>query len=204
MKINLTIGIPVWLDNICTWPVMWYRRRKFGYDFRRIYLGEDEWTILDQQDYYRLGNLKWSVIGYDKHIYAARLIRKTEYGRIKSVYLHREIMNAPAGLLVDHENGNGLDNRRANLRLATHSQNSCNRQIDKTKSLSHFRGARLDKRNGRWFTAIRINGKRLWFGHFDSEIEAAKAYDRAAIKYHGEFARLNFPQDKAGACPPKL
>jgi hypothetical protein len=189
---SIQIRVPNWLDRVCAWPMMVYRRQKYGYSYRRIYLGEGEWTILDQQDYYRLSNFKWYLRGQGKKFYAIRSV-KYGPGKTKESRMHREIMSAPAGLLVDHKDGNSLDNRRENLRLATHSQNACNSQINKTKSKSRFRGACLDKSNGRWFTTIRTNGKRLWFGYFDNEIEAAKAYDEAAKKYHGEFARLNFP-----------
>jgi hypothetical protein len=193
MKINLTIGIPVWLDFIFTCPLLAYRLLRFGYTYRRIYLGEDEWTILDQQDYYRLGNLKWGVCGHDEHIYGGRFIKTTKSAGIKLIYLHREIMNAPANLLVDHINSDTLDNRRANLRLATHSQNSCNRP-KKSNTSSRFIGVSFLKQRKRWRAAIRHHGKRIWLGYFDSEIEAGKAYDEAARKYHGEFARLNFPE----------
>jgi len=192
MKVNLTIGIPAWLDKICAWPVMLYRKHKYGWPFRRIYLGDSEWTIVDADVYYRLGSFKWSSVSNDKDVYAARILRKTEYGRIKTIYLHREIMNAPAGLLVDHKNNNSLDNRRNNLRFATRCQNMWNRRKTKTKTSSRFSGVHFHKLELRWGVQIQYKGKKIWLGYYDSEIEAAHAYDRAAIKYHGEFARLNF------------
>jgi hypothetical protein len=195
MRAKLTITIPVWLDFIFTCPLLAYRLLRYGYTYRRIYLGEDEWTILDQQDYYRFGNLKWGVCGHDEHIYGGRFIKTTKSAGIKLVYLHREIMNAPAGLLVDHINSDTLDNRRANLRLATHSQNSCNRP-KKSNTSSRFIGVSFMKQRKRWHTTIRHHGKRTFLGYFDSEIEAGKAYDEAARKYHGEFARLNFPEQQ--------
>ncbi len=192
MKINLTIGVPVWLDKICAWPLMVYRKRKYGYDFRRIYLGEGEWTILDRQDYYRLGNLKWTISGNSKKFYATRFL-KIAPGKTKTLRLHREIMNAPKGLLVDHINSDTLDNRRANLRLATHSQNTCNSRI-KSKGSSKFRGVQFRKNRG-WVAVTYKNKKMIWLGTFDSEIDAARAYDKAALEYHKEFARLNFARE---------
>jgi hypothetical protein len=192
MKVNLIIGIMNWWDIICIWPVMVYRWWKYGYTYRRIYLGEGEWTIVEPTDYYRLKNYNWYIGGNGKEFYAFRNI-KIGPGKTKMVSMHREIMNPPAGLLVDHRNNDTLDNRRANLRLATHSENSYNRPKTKAKTTSQYIGIYSEKRTGRWTVKIRVNGERLWLGRFESEIEAAKAYDAAAKKYHGEFARLNFP-----------
>jgi hypothetical protein len=188
---NITIKIPNWLDIIFAWPVMVYRRWQYGYDFRRIYLSEGEWTILDWQDYCRFAGFKWEISGDDSIFYAVRNIR-VDSTRTTTVRLHRLIMNAPRGLVVDHINGDSLDNRRANLRLATHSQNSCNKKKRKNTT-SQFRGVCFCKAKGKWDANINLAGKRIWLGSFDSEIEAGKAYDEAAKKYHGEFARLNFP-----------
>ena len=134
MSAQLTKTIPVWLDFLFTCPLLAYRLLRFGYAFRKIPLGEGVFTIVDADVYYQLCRFRWSAVGYDQNIYAARILRKTEYGRIKTIYLHRQIMNPPKGLLVDHKNGNALDNRRTNLRLATHSQNSINRRTNKSKS----------------------------------------------------------------------
>jgi hypothetical protein len=192
---SIQIRIPDWLDRICVWPVMVHRRRKYGYSFRRIYLDEGLWTIVDPQDYYHFGRFKWYLDGHDGKFYAVMATRVGLYD-IKRVRLHREIMSAPAGLLVDHRNGDSLDNRRDNLRLATHSQNSCNKRKRKN-ALSRFIGVSFIKRENKWASQIRHEGKKMWLGCFDNEIDAAKAHDAAAIKYHGEFARLNFPEEAA-------
>ena len=194
MKINLTIGIPVWLDKIFTWPVMVYRRRKYGYDFRRIYLGEGEFTIVDADIYYRLGNLKWYLTGKEGRFYAVRSA-KIDDTRTTTVRLHREIMNEPAGFLVDHRNNDTLDNRRDNLRIATTCQNMQNRRARKKHTASsQFIGVYFDKGRKNWIYQLRANGKLVSTGRFATEVEAARARDTAAIKYHGEFARLNFPE----------
>ena len=189
MKIKLSD----WMDGIFAWPVLLCRRLKYGYSFRKISLGEGEWTIVEPMDYYRLKNFNWYIGGNGKEFYAFRNI-KIGPGKTKMVSMHKEIMNPPGHLLVDHRNNDTLDNRRANLRLATHSENSYNRPKTKAKTTSQYIGIYLEKRTGRWTVKIRANGKRLWLGRFESEIEAAKAYDAAAKKYHGEFARLNFPE----------
>jgi hypothetical protein len=189
---SIQIKIPVWLDLIFVWPVLLYRQWKYGYSFRKIFIGEDRYTIVEPKDYYRLNNFHWCINVSRRNIYAVRLVL-TDNWQLKKVRMHREIMNAPDGLLVDHKNGKTLDNRRANLRLATHSQNMCNKPKTSTKSTSRFRGVYLDKRKGRWVAKIQINRKRIWLGYFDNEIDAVRVYDTAAKMYHGEFAHLNFP-----------
>jgi len=191
MTTKLTITIPVWLDRLCAWPVLTFRRQKFGFPFRKIPLGESRFTIVDPHDFYWLNNFHWCVKQNGPRSYAVRLTNSSN-NRTKILSLHREIMKAPPTLLVDHRNSNGLDNRRANLRLATHSQNQCNKGKSRSNSSSRFIGVYLEKRSSRWVAKIVLHGKRIWLGRFNDELSAAHAYDNAAKKYHGEFARLNF------------
>jgi len=191
---NVQFKIPVWLDKIFAWPVTLYRRRKYGYSYRRIYLGQGEFALVEPPDYYLLKNYVWYLSGNGKEFYAFRNI-KIARGKIKIVSMHRQIMDFPEGLLVDHKNNNTLDNRRENLRLATHSQNACNRSKIRKRTSSKFIGVYFEKRTGRYTSKIRIKGKRLWLGRFKSESDAARAYDKAARKYHGEFAKLNFQEE---------
>ena len=90
---------------------------------------------------------------------------------------------------TDHVNGNSLDNRRVNLREATRSQNNWNR--GKQLGSSRFKGITWDKRDKNWKAQIQVNYKRISIGRFTDEIEAAKAYDKAAMEHFGEFARTN-------------
>ena len=192
MSAQITITIPVWLDFLFTCPLLAYRLLRYGYTYRRIYLGEGEWTILDQEDYYRFGNFKWGINGSGNRYYAVRNV-KTGTGKTKMMYMHREIMNPPPGLFVDHKNSHTLDNRRANLRLATRCQNMQNMRKRKNAT-SKYIGVSFKKAEGKWDARIKHEGKLILLGRFDNEIDGAKAHDEAAKKYHGEFARLNFPE----------
>jgi hypothetical protein len=107
-------------------------------------------------------------------------------------------------MCVDHINNNSLDNRKANLRLATPAQNARNRRKMATKTSSKYKGVSYHSGQKKWCAAIRVDGQYKYFGLFKNEIDAAKAYDKAARKHHKEFAVLNFPSwsaAKAGACP---
>ena len=176
MGVKITITIPIWLDMIFAWPILLYRKWKYGYSYRRIYLGEGEYTIVDPDIYYKFKHLKLFVISNNKINYYAACSIKNEQGKTSIKGLHRLITNAPVGLLVDHRNTNGLDNRRANLRPATHSENCCNRT--KTEhSTSLYKGVCSEKRHGRvhWRANIRIKGKGIFLGYYDSQIDAARA-----------------------------
>ena len=144
---TIQIKVPIWLDLIFAWPMMVYRQLKFGYTYRKIYLDEGKWAILDPKDYYHFAGFKWCIGGNSGKFYAIRGQMISPSGS-KIVQLHRLIMNAPKGLLVDHRNGDSLDNRRANLRLATHSQNQWNRQKIKNTT-SRFVGVSFYKNSGK-------------------------------------------------------
>lgn len=101
--------------------------------------------------------------------------------------LHKFLMNTPPGMTIDHINGNGFDNRRKNLRLATKCQNQANRKAE-----SGYKGVCFAKRLNKWRAAIRSENKVYHLGVFENEIDAAKAYDAAAHHLHGKYAKTNF------------
>ncbi len=152
-----------------------------------IPLSQNEFAIVDTEDLRLLDEHKWSLSKTTRVNYAKRLAGK------KSVYMHRVIMNAPAGMQIDHINGNGLDNRRVNLRLCNNRQNQQNARKRKNTA-SQFKG--VDWHGKRWRARIRVNGKQIGIGRFKSEFLAAEAYDQKAVELFGEFARLNFPSQK--------
>jgi hypothetical protein len=190
MKLRFSISIPNWLDRIFAWPVLVYRKRKFGQPYRKIRLTEGKCAIVDQKDFYWLNNFDWFTRRNNKSFYAVRLDNDCAKWPTM-VSMHRELMNSPEGFFVDHRNTDTLDNRNSNLRLATRSQNQWNRRKTKNTS-SQFTGVSFYKRHGNWTACINVAKKRIFLGYFNSEVEAAKAYDEAAKKYHGEFAQLNF------------
>jgi len=105
--------------------------------------------------------------------------------------MHRFILNAPRHKLVDHIDGNGLNNRKANLRLCNHSQNAWNRRPN-SGCHSKYKGVYWNKDKKKWHATISKSYKRIHLGYFDNEIEAARAYDKKAKEFFGEFAYLNF------------
>lgn len=113
-------------------------------------------------------------------------------GRSKTVKMHQVIFAFAEGKLPDHKDGDGLNNRRQNLRPATHQQNTWNRRLSSANT-SGFKGVcyRIDR--GTWLASITVNGKRRKLGTFGDRVDAAMAYDAAASEMFGEFAVLNFP-----------
>jgi hypothetical protein len=194
VKIKISIMIPDWLDRICAWPVLEYRKRKYGYPFRKITLNDGKYTIVDAGDYYILNSYDWYARKNQSGVYYAYRFNDSGEGP-KIEAMHRVIMGSPKGKLIDHRNGVGLDNRRENLRQATRIENGCNKRKRKNTT-SRYIGVTFRKQYRKWIAAIKHGSNRVWLGTFDNEIDAAKTYDAAAKKYHGEFARLNFPENR--------
>lgn len=141
-------------------------------------------ALVDEQDFEGVAAASW----------APSKTKCTTYARnSKKQYLHRLIMNAPAGMEVDHRNGDGLDCRRSNLRVCTAGQNRCNMRKTTIPKTSRFKGVCWDRTRNKWRATIKLHRQWTYLGRFDNEIDAAKAFDMAARELFGEFALLNFP-----------
>ena len=147
-------------------------------------------TCVDDSDYVTLSQYKWYVVGHPGKEYAARCGRDST-GKQIHIRMHREILSAPTNMEVDHIDGNRLNNCRSNLRLATRSQNGSNRTKSYPNATSKYKGVTWHKRDQYWQATIIHQNRHIHLGCFSSEKEAAVAYNTAAKKYHGNFAKLN-------------
>ena len=183
--------------------VLLYRRLRYGYTFRRIRLTQGQYAIVDSDDYKSLAEYKWRICKTKgKNVtYTERSVRLPN-GKYSRILMHRQLMHVPKGYVIDHINGCGLDNRRANLRLATVAQNAWN--SGKRNPRSGYKGVWFAKDKNLWRASIVCNRRRIHLGYFENKIEAAKAYDRAAKKLHKEFAVLNFPLKTSPTLRPVL
>ena len=146
-------------------------------------------TLVDDADFEWLNQWKWRWQPDPPRVgYAARSIRRN--GKHTSVMMHRLILEAPSGMVTDHRNRNGLDNRKANLRLCTRSQNRTNSKKQRGCA-SRFKGVHWNRDRRKWQARIGPRSKRQHLGFFDDERAAARAYNAAAVEHFGEFARLN-------------
>ena len=146
-------------------------------------------ALVDDADFEKVNQYKWKVsTRYARHSYR-------EGKKIKGIQMHRFLLKAPINMQVDHINGNGLDNRRSNLRLATRSQNQWNTK--RVNSKTGFKGVSYHndtRRKKPWMAHITIYDKTRTVGHFYTAEEAARAYDKRAKELFGEFASTNFKQ----------
>ncbi len=167
---------------------------------KEIPLTQGRAALVDDEDYEYLSQWKWLYHrGYARRGVMIPASERTGAIKQKIAHMHRVIINAPAHLQVDHINGNRLDNRRSNLRLATQSQNIQNSRKHQTyggdATSSQYKGVYWDRGAQKWKSRVTLNKKSAHLGHFSSEIDAARAYDEAARKHYGEFALLNFPEE---------
>lgn len=160
---------------------------------REIQLTQGKVAIVDDEDFEWLNQWKWYAHRYDKIWYAERN-KPRPYVEKKTIRMHAVILGNDKW--ADHKNGNGLDNRRDNLRECTYSQNVMNRGIQ-SNNTSGYIGVAWHKKIDAWVAYIQVNRKRINLGRFTTKEEAAYVRDQAAIKYHGEFSHLNFLNEQA-------
>lgn len=156
---------------------------------RLIPLTKGKYAIVDEDDFDRVNQFIWAANFSSPITYA----RTRGQGKLNA--MHRMVMNAnDPNTVVDHIDHNGLNNRKSNLRICSQSNNCMNTRSRKN-STSKYKGVCMTCYSKKWVASIRIDGKSKVLGYFESEIEAAKAYDAKAIELHGEYAHLNFKQN---------
>jgi len=154
-------------------------------DVKRIPLGHGQYAYVDAADYEWLSQWTW-------HLFASGYAVRREKG--KTIFMHREIMQAPKGKLVDHIDGNPRNSYRSNLRICSRAENVCNTG-KRAGVTSRFKGVSLERRTGKWCALVYFRRRRIRLGTFADEVEAARTYDRAAVERFGVFARPNFLED---------
>lgn len=188
---TFTIALPARIDKAIFWPLLLYRRLRYGYAFRKILLNRGRFAIVDQDDFEKFKEYKWHLLRvHSRSQYAGRMVKRGNK-RCRET-MHRVVTNAPDGLYVDHINHNGLDNRKENLRIVTPEQNAWNTRGQDNNISSQYKGVSWNKKRRKWVVSIRIDRKSKHIGFFEDEKEAAAAYDKAAKKHRGEYAFLNF------------
>jgi|TARA_R110000824_G_scaffold14877_1_gene63025 hypothetical protein len=161
-------------------------------------------VLVDDEDYDHLNEHKWHVHKtIEGTFYAVRKSPIDSNGKQSSIFIHRGITNAPKGMVVDHINGNPLDNRKENLRVCTTAENCRNRGKSKNnksgyKGVSYHKKAKhmINEYKSPWQSMIVFNRKLMCLGMYKTKEEAARAYDQKAIELFGEFALLNFPEEQ--------
>jgi len=148
-------------------------------------------ATVDDDDFDRLSSVKWCY----SDGYAVRNVRMPDGSR-ETIRMHWEVIGRPeVGFETDHKNGNGIDNRRENLRNCTHAQNNKNAAMHKNNR-SGVKGVCWKKENRKWMASIMSNRKLFYLGLFESKEAAGKAYNDAAVRLHGQYARTSALSDQ--------
>jgi AP2 domain len=166
---------------------------------REIELTKNQFALVDDADYERVSQFKWYALETPCGAFYACRTKRLPNGGKTSQLMHRFILGLHSSRRKgDHKDGDGLNNQRNNLRRCSSSQNSRNCRKQRTGRSSRYKGVRWHKRDKVWTAQIQIHvsGESKFLGHFEVEEDAARAYDAAARKYFGRFARLNFPKKR--------
>lgn len=167
---------------------MFHNRTEMIGDTVKIFFHDGGYGLIDAEDHDIISGMR--VVHEKKNHGYVRLMINS-----KKIMLHVLIMKKHhgdiSGLSVDHINHITSDNRKCNLRLVTHANNMKNLSIRKAKKTSKYKGVYFDKSNNKFASKISSNNKEYWLGYFVNEIDAAFAYDKAALKHHGEYALTN-------------
>lgn len=162
----------------------WMESDEHG-DYHVFDMGNGLRLLFDAEDRELAADHRWYTVHPNEPLYYVV--------RTQNIVFHREIMEAPKGIVVDHRDGDGLNCRRYNMRLATDQQNRTHVHFpSRGATASGYRG--VYPRDGKWYSNISINYKTHFLGEFDDQVEAAKAWDAAAFSARGEFTFLNFPR----------
>lgn len=151
----------------------------------KIILSRGQIVIIDAEDYERVSKLKWWADHYGYAVARSKMVK----GKFESYRMHRLILNAPKGMEVDHINGNKLDNRKSNLRLATKAENGRNRPTN-SNNTSGYKGVTRGPNSIGWVAQIKVNKKKIHLGYFQDPADAYRAYIDGVKKYHGEFGNI--------------
>lgn len=171
--------------------------------YREIPLTQGQVAIVDETNYRALAAYKWYAYWSPSNkTYYARRNQTEKGGKRVTVLMHRVVLSAQAGKEIDHINGNGTDNRKTNLRVATCSQN-CQNQTAKASNKCGFKGVCLHPRNRNWVAKIMREGRSYHIGVFDTPEEASAAYAEAAKRLHGDFANLGPRQTPPERAPSR-
>jgi hypothetical protein len=156
---------------------------------KEIKLTQGKVAIVDDDLFEYLDQWKWCACKISNRFYAIRSYRLNS--KKIFIYMHRLITNNnDSKMHTDHKNNNPLDNRIENLRICTNSQNQMNTKVQ-INNTSGFKGVTWNKIVKKWVAQIKLNNKLINLGYYINPIDAARAYNEAALKYHGEFAHLN-------------
>jgi hypothetical protein len=159
---------------------------------REIPLTRGFTAYVDDEDFDRVAAHKWYPMVKKRTVYAFTSIPTTQGSGVSSVSMHRFILSAIPGTQIDHEDHNGLNNQKSNLRTVTRSQNLGNSRKTLRTVTSRFKGVCWSKKDRKWLAGIMVRGKYVYLGLHKDEEEAARAYDHSARELFGEFADTNF------------